>query len=166
MPLPKLLPILSLLIIPLFLTGCGKTVSDRVAEKMVENLSNGQVKVDINNKETKVETEYGTGKVGENVGVPSDFPTDVYVIEGVVKTSYKNAGQNGWTISVETSKSPTEAKTLYEQKLKDSGWTINSMLDMGTAITLGGVKGNRTVSVMISTDDSGKTTVIVGTSSR
>ena len=155
--------IFCLLAVPLVIGGCGKSISEKAAEKIIENAGNGEVKVDIDNQKTTIETEAGIGEVGENVSVPEDFPDDVYLIDGVVKTSYKNSEENGWTLSIETDKSIADVRALYETKLEEAGWTINSFLDMGTAATLGGVKDNRNISLMISADaDSGKTTVIVG----
>lgn len=152
----------------LILTGCtsiNQQIQEKATEKMIEGLSNGQLKVDLDENKTTVETSAGTGQVGENIEVPSDFPSDVYVIDGIVKTSYQNAGNNGWTLSIQTDKSVTEVSNLYQERLNDQGWKKDSFLDLGGTITLGYSKEKRTVSLMINTDPtSGKTMIIIGTS--
>lgn len=152
----------------LVLSGCTSVkqqIQDKATEKMIEGLSNGQIKVDVDQGKTKVDTKFGSGEVGENVGVPADFPSDVYVIEGVIKTSYKNAGSNDWTLSIETTKTTAEAKALYEENLKANGWKIDSTLDMGESVVISATKNNRNASVMINADPTTKkTNVIVGSS--
>ncbi|MFH0873531.1 MAG: hypothetical protein V1846_01675 [Candidatus Komeilibacteria bacterium] len=161
---PNKLLILSLLLIsPLLLSGCAKKINEKIAEKVVDQASNGAVKMDINGNQTTVKTEGGTGTVGENVSLPADWPKDVYVIDGKITTSYQNAGNKGWTISIENTKSLAEVKSAYETKLKESGWSIKALLDMGTAVTLSAEKDQRVVSVMVSSDsEAGKTLVLVG----
>jgi len=131
----------------------------------MENASNGQVQVDIKNDGVKVETEAGSGETGTDLSLPADFPEDVYVITGKIKTVYRDAGKNGYTASIETDKTVAEAKELYDQELKQAGWKIDSFMDLGGSMIIGASKEKRSISVMINQDaETGKTTVLVGTS--
>jgi hypothetical protein len=161
----KILLVFCLAVSLIFVSGCTQKISEKAAEKVIEKASNGEVNVDINKNEVKIDTKEGSGQVGGDISVPADFPLDVFVIDGTVKTSFKNIDKNGWSLSVETNKPVTEVKSLYEQKLKDSGWTLNAIMDIGGSITFSGTKDKRSVSVMInSVPDSGKTNVLIGTS--
>ena len=158
--------IVSAVVLALLVTGCGKKAAEKTAEKVIEKASNGNVNVDITGKNVNVtiNTNSGTieGSTGESVSLPSDFPSDVYVIDGTIKTVVKKPETNSYSVSLETSKSAVEAKTLYETKLKESGWNVTFSMATDTGSTMSATKGTRNLSVIISTDE-GKTTVILGT---
>ncbi len=151
----------------LLLTGaaCGKKVAEKAAEQAVERASNGNVNIDINKNSVKVNINGGStvGEVGDSVKVPDGFPSDVYVIDGTVKTAIAKTDTKGYTLSINTNLTPAEAKSRYDAKLKEQGWTIVMTLDSGDGATISASKGQRNVSVIISTSD-GQTNVILGTS--
>lgn len=159
--------IVSCAVIALVLTGCGKNTAEKTAEKTIERATNGNVNVDVSgsNVNIKINTNEGTieGSTGESVSLPSGFPSDVYVIDGTIKTVVKKTDTNGYSVSLETAKTAAEAKTLYESKLKGAGWNVTFSMTTDTGATLSATKGTRTCTVIISTDQ-GVTTVILGTS--
>lgn len=157
-----LAPIL-LVAIALVLTGCGKKLSEKAAEKIIEKSTNGQASVDVDRNQVTINTNGGSYQAGEEVKLPAGFPSDVYVIDGTIKAAMTNAENNGYTVSIETSQSVTEAKTRYEKELVDDGWTMSMSLVYEGAASLGATKGNRTTTISISTV-SDKTTVVLGTS--
>ncbi len=95
--------------------------------------------------------------------IPDGFPSDVYVIDGAVKTAVAKTDTKGYTLSINTDLAPAEAKSKYETKLKEQGWTIVMAIDSGDGATISASKGQRNVSVIISVSD-GQTNVILGTS--
>ncbi len=153
----------------LTLTGlsCGKKTAERAAENAVERASNGNVNVDINKNSVTVNINGGStvGTVGESVSVPADFPADVYIIDGTVKTAVKNAETKGFSLSINTSLTPTETQTRYEDQLKAQGWNIILSVKSGDGATLSAEKNGRNVSVIISTIE-GVTNVILGTTEK
>lgn len=157
--------ILPAIALSLLLTGCGKTAAEKATEKAIERASNGNVNVDVSgeNVNLTINTNQGTvtGSTGGSVSLPSGFPSDVYVIGGVIKTAMTNTSPQGYTLSIETTKTPAQAKDLYEADLKAQGWTITFTMATGSGSTLAAEKGSRTVSVITSESD-GKTTVILG----
>jgi len=150
----------------LFLIGCTQKIQEKATEKMVEDMTGGKVNLDLGGEKTQVETEFGTTQIGENLKLPTDFPKDIYVIDGLIKSSYKNVGKNGWTISIETSKSIKEAGDLYDKNLTITGWKKDNFMDLGGAATASYSKDNRTISLMINVDpiNHDKTLVMLGTS--
>lgn len=161
----KILKLALLSLAVLVLAGCGKSVlqksNETAAEKIIEAQSGGKANVDINGNSVTVETEQGKMQSGENVKLPSDFPTDVYVIDGTIKVAITDQASGGQTISIETGKSLEEASAAYQEKLKSNGWKITGTMNFGEAATIIAEKDERTVSVSIGASD-GKTTVTVG----
>ena len=158
-----LLPVLAMTI--LVLAGCGKSVSqkasEKAAEKMIEAQSGGKADVDISGQNMKVETDQGKWETGENVKLPSDFPKDVYIIDGTIKMAISDQATGGQTISIETNKSVSEVSSTYQEKLKSDGWKITGTMNFGEASNVIAEKDNRTVTVAINKSDD-KTTVTIG----
>ena len=158
-----LLPALFLAI--LTLAGCGKSISQKAgelaAEKIIETQSGGKANVDINGKNIKIETEQGKIESGENVKLPSDFPTDVYVIDGTIKVAVTGQNGEGQTVSIESDKSVAEVSAVYQEKLKSAGWKITGTMSFGEGATVVAEKDNRSVSVIIGQSNN-KTTVTIG----
>ncbi|MBU0612519.1 hypothetical protein KKB10_00730 [Patescibacteria group bacterium] len=137
--------------------GCTKNAT----ENAVESATGGSADVDIDNNTMKVETDEGTLEVGENVSLPSDFPSDVHVADGDILLASKTS-DDAFSVTVETSKSVSEMQTEYETEFANDGWDVNTTLAFGGMVTLGGEKDNRMVTVSIS-ESEGKTLVIITT---
>jgi len=154
--------ILSLVVVlsgTLLLAGCGEK---KAAEKAVEKASNGAVDVDIDNNKVTINTNEGTIEVGDSVKLPSDFPSDVYVIDGTIKGVTHISENKGYTVSIETTKSVSQAKTEYENELKEEGWNITFSMNIQNGASMTAEKDNRNLTVSISSD--GETTqVVLGT---
>jgi hypothetical protein len=161
--------ILSLfMIMPLILGACqspaqtvSQKVSEKVVEKTIENATGGQANVDINNNNVNVKTKEGNLNVGENVSLPADFPKDVYVYEGKITAAISSNESKGYTVSIESDKSVAEIKAAYEKKIVEDGWEKTGVMDIGNSVSIGGKKGNRALSVMISNSDN-KTMIVLG----
>jgi hypothetical protein len=134
-------------------------------EKSIEKSTNGQADVDLSNESVKINTNEGTFAVGGEISLPSGFPSDVHVIDGTIKSAVTIKENESYTITVETTKSISQAKSDYETELKADGWTINATVDLTNASSLSAEKGNRTVSVVIS-ESEGKTMVVIGTATK
>ena len=150
---------------PLVLTGCGKSVSqivgEKVAEKVIENSSGGKANVDVNSGNVKVETDQGKFETGDNVKLPSDFPKDIYVVEGSVKAAITDQSSGSFTVSIETDKSVSDVATLYQDKLKADSWKITGTMNFGETSSVVAEKDDRTVSVMASKSGSDSKTAVV-----
>jgi outer membrane lipoprotein-sorting protein len=130
----------------LALSGCGgKSVSEKVAEKAIENQTGAEVEqgddgsMTMKTKDATVES--GTGKV------PASFPKDIALPKGKVTTSVtaKVDGKRTWMVTIESddvSKSSTEVKAAWEK----AGYKIETDLDQNT-------DGNQTAMVMAKKGD-------------
>lgn len=146
-------------------TGCGKKTAEKAAEKAIEKATNGQAEVDIGTNSVKINTNAGSFQAGENISLPSGFPSDVYVIDGTIKAASTVTEGEAYTVSIETSKSVTAAKEAYESKLKENGWNVTLSMDFQGSASLAAEKGDRTVTVSIG-ESEGKTLVVLGTSKK
>lgn len=165
----KILWILPALALALSLAACqspsekaGEKAAENLAEKMLEKASGGKADVDIKGDSVEVKTDEGSIQTGEKVSLPAEFPKDVYVYEGDIKAVFTNAENKGYTVSIETSKTPAEIKTAYEARLKSDGWKTTGTMDFGDSISIGAEKDTRTVSVIIGKDDE-VSTIVLGT---
>jgi hypothetical protein len=164
MPNKKTLLLLTLVLAAgLILSGCTKKAAETATEKAIEDATNGQADVDIDTNSIKVNTNTASMQIGGNVAMPENFPDDVYVIDGTLTYALTSTEGKSYSIVVETSKSVSEVKSLYENKLVEDGWTINVNSMIQGSLGLGAQKGNRTVTITSSELD-GKTSVSITTS--
>ena len=141
------------------LTACA---CEKTVEKAIEQSTGGEADVDLDDGSVKLNTNEGSLEIGEEVDLPSGFPSDIYVIDGTI-TAAMSTGEDTYTASIETTKSVSEAKTKYVSELENDGWDITMTLDIGEGSTIGAEKDNRSVSISIAESD-GATTVVIGTS--
>ena len=137
----------------IFWKGIGQRVSEKTVEKMIEKQIGGQADVDINGESVKVETDSGKVETGESVSLPSDFPEDVYVVDGAVKAVFSDVVNEGHTIMIETNKSPEEVSLDYKDKLTANSWKITSMVNFSGSMSIVAGKEGRTVAVVINKND-------------
>ena len=155
----KILILTFCLVLAATLTACG---CEKTVEKAIEQSTGGEADVDLDDGSVKVNTNEGSLEIGEEVDLPSGFPSDIYVIDGTI-TAAMSTGEDTYTVSIETTKSVSEAKAKYESELENDGWDITMTLDIGEGSTIGAEKDNRSVSISIAESD-GATTVVIGTS--
>lgn len=150
------------LILVLGLTGCGtKTLVENKMERDLENALGGNVNVDLDGEEMNIETEDGFAlQTGESVSLPNDFPSDVYVIEGDIKSVMKNPMGDGYSITIETNESMEGVYKIYQEKLPNDGWVLNAQMNLGEMYLVSGIKEVNSVSVSVSTQDE-KTFVVL-----
>lgn len=141
-----------------------RETSETAIESSIEKATGGQVDVDIDDETVTVNTNAGSFTAGDSVSLPSGFPSDVHVVDGTITATTTMTEINGYSVSIQTSKTVTAVKEEYESKLKADGWTITMSLVVQGGATIGGEKDNRTATVSISEDDDGKAFVLLGTS--
>lgn len=135
--------------------GCSKKVSVKTSA------GNVNATVDVGTNSATMNINGTTLNAGDKVSLPSDFPSDVYVIDGTIKTAVTTPNV-GHTVALTTPKTLNEAKTLYEQKLADNGWTVTTsgIVEQHSAAIIA-TKDTRTTTVAIS-DAEGTTAVTLG----
>lgn len=177
-------PLVALALLPALLLfgGCGEAsdkAAETAAEKAIESQSGGDVDVDVDNGEVKVETEDGTyesdgdgnvrietedGTFTGGSGLPDDWPEDIPMPDGV-EVVYGSSSPEGATVTVTGSGSVDELMADFEDALSD--WTAEDETTMET----GGdtfrsarfVDGEREVSVSVSNSGGEATAALVYT---
>jgi hypothetical protein len=130
--------------------GCGKGSTYKTNEgEVTVDRKGGQITYEGKSKE-------GSVKVSANengVALPDDFPKDVPIYKGAV---VKVAATQGKMIMVQLSvPAPMSSSTKYYQdQLKDQGWEIQSMMNMGEGSMVIAKKGDRQCSAVVSKDGS------------
>jgi len=150
----KLLIILSLLVLAFVVTGCGKKTAENTLEKAIEKSTNGQADVDIDNNAVTINANGSTYQASEaGLALPNGFPSDVYVVDGKITFAYTYVQDSNYSITIQTDKSKDELKSIYTEKMKDSGWESTLSVDTAEITTLGNKKGDeRTANVTIAKD--------------
>ncbi len=159
----KVFIIAAVFVVAITLTACGEKTAEKTAEKAIESSTGGSADVDIDDDTVTINTNAGSMSAGEEVDLPDNFPSDIYIIDGTIKMAMATTEIEGFSVSVETSKSVSAAKTEYEEKLVDDGWTITGMLSFTETASVTAEKDNRIVTVTIMEVD-GVVTVGIGTS--
>ncbi len=139
----------------------SEKVAEEYAEKIIEQETGGAVDLDYSSDsgDITIETQDGSFSSGENVTLPSDFPSDVYVMKGKL-LSVMQTNDKGVTLSLETNESPATIKELYKEKLAADGWEITGVMDFGNTASVTGHKDERDASIIISSEENVTTVVI------
>lgn len=148
-----------LLGISVLVTGCGKSASEKAAEKSLEASMGANADVNIQGGDVDIKTDDGVWSAGENISLPESWPDDVYVTEGNILAATSNNLGNSLTIVSE--KSVADLKKEYQEKISENGWEINMSFDTDGNVLYGAEKDDRSLSVTISTDEEGQTTVMI-----
>lgn len=145
------------------LAGFGCSPTDRLAEEATEAAINselgGQANVEIDGDTMRFEdNETGTvSSWGENVEVPSDFPSDVPIYDNgtVVGVTVTREGdsQGSW-ISFTTSDSAAVAVEWYAERLVAAGWTQQASYSVQGSEMRSFAKGDATITVSAGSDES------------
>jgi len=156
----KLLQISLVFTLAFFLSAC-KSPSEKLIEKAnegiienaLEDSMGGDVKVDLSDEGVSVKTDKGTMQTGGKVSLPDNFPSDVHVYDGKLIAAMFNEVNNGFTLTIEIKDSLENVKSVYENKLKASGWTVGEAMNLGASLFLTAEKDKRAVTVVVNQVD-------------
>lgn len=149
------------LLAALALTGfsCGQKTAEKATEAAIEDSTGGQANVNLNNGSMKVETGEGTLEAGEEVELPADFPSDVYVAEGSIRSALATEDSN-YSVSIEAQESKSALYDRYISELESAGWNLTLKMSTAEVSSVAGEKDDRIVTVSIS-ESEGKTFVAI-----
>jgi len=154
---------LLVLALGLGLSAC-KSAADKAVEKAVESTTGTDATVDSSSNKVSINTNGTSWETGDSVSLPANFPDDIYVVEGTIKVAIANDATAGFTVSLETTKSVSEVKTLYQKELVDDGWTITGSYDIQGSSSVMATKAKRSVTVtMGQNEDKTKSVVSINT---
>lgn len=161
----KKIALISLVVVSsLVLAGCGQKIAQNQTERNLEKQMGGDYNVDMNNNTVTVEGEDG-GKMtaGEDVELPADFPSDVYLVDGDLIGVAENIAQKGYQVTLQTEKTNEEVLEIYQEKFAKDNWVEENSMNMGGMLMLTGKKEGRTLTIASVPDEegTGKTTLSV-----
>jgi len=82
---------------------------------------------DVNNEYTLIDTERGVFKLGKSVTLPQDFPSDVYMGDGQIKSFLEDHQAEKYYIKIETTKTLNQLQQSYDIEFKKNNWTANTL---------------------------------------
>jgi len=138
------------------LSGCG----EKAAEKAIETSTGGQADVDVDKDSVKVNTNSGSWEVGEEISLPSGFPSDVHVVDGTIVTAMTITENEAYTVSIQTSETVNSVKEEYESELASDGWDVTMSFAMQDGFSMSAEKGDRMVTLSIGSEDEGALVVL------
>ncbi len=148
----------ALVLVPaLALTGaCGggdEEAAERIAENALEDANGGDADVDIDGDEVTIETDEGTMSMGQDL--PSDFPSDVTLLEGEILTAMSLTG-TGWTVLMTIDGNPADVAEEAKAALGDA-YTVDGEFKAQDVVnySLKGPEYTITVSTTLGTDGEG-----------
>jgi nitrogen fixation protein len=141
------------------LAGCGK-VAEEATEKAIEaSMPDGSsVEIDENGGQVSIQTTDGEGgavnlQAGESVALPSDFPADIPVPQGVTWNLVQTAAA-GVTAQGMLKTPLADVAAFMKSGLEGQGWTQETAFQQaGEMEMLSYKKGERTLSVTVSKAD-------------
>lgn len=144
------------------LSACGKSPeeksAEKTAEKIIEQSSGGQVKVDLSKEQIKIKDQHGEATVSAkgNAQIPAGFPKDVYVLPKA-KVLIAQSVEGGFHLLLQSAEGPGDLINTYKGKMKSDGWKETNAISMGETGIFTYEKDNRSAMVTISQSEKGKT---------
>ncbi|MCX6400803.1 MAG: hypothetical protein NTX33_12860 [Propionibacteriales bacterium] len=140
------------LVLPFTLSACGdalENAAENAAEEAIKDGSSGDVDVDIDGGEVKIENSDGSYVSGGDL--PDGFPEDDVPLIGDVKFgSRTNDGDTqGWTVSTQVDSSAADAFDEASAKLEDAGFESQGQ----STGTYAGFRSDKYQVVLTSADD-------------
>jgi len=111
-----------------------------------------------------ITTDQGEIKYGENLTIPSDFPSNIPVIPGAKIVTVSTKTEDGTAfVSFTSEKSAEEVMAYYKDELKNKGWIFGSEY---SGAMLGFSNATHEIGVIVSKGDNGLTSVVISTTSK
>ena len=110
----------------LLLAGCGKSVSERAAEKAIEAQTGAEVSVGEGGG-YKIKGDGYTQTVGSQAELPPGFPTDMPIYPGA-RLAFGQAAVGIFTLGWVSDDEPAKVKAFYVQNLSIQGWQIEILV--------------------------------------
>lgn len=131
----------ALLALSIIGTIVAKFVATKVINAGIEKLTDGKVNIDTNTGETTIKSEDGDGsvRVGSNVKIPSDFPSDIVpIFSGATVVSSVETPQDGGklhSIGLSIKGDYQKVVDFYTDVFNNNGWTVQ-MTNSSDGLTL------------------------------
>ncbi len=158
----------------LVLTGCGKSSSEKLAEKMIEkgmgkdgikgdvNISDGKVSITGTDREGKkfavdqsgesvtIKSQDGTAtfSTGPSARLPEGFPKDVYVLDGAKVVTAMTVPE-GFSVVLQAKDGADKVAASYKARMTGNGWTEESAFTTPQHTMAAYKKDDRSATVMI-----------------
>ena len=165
-------PFIAVLALALVLSACGKSeekAAETLAEQALEANSGQDVDVDIEDdgQTVTIQTEEGTLKQssGDNVALPSDFPTDISLPAEYKVMSVMTMGPVT-SVVMEVPESPSDLFASFKSGQSGQGWKETLSMQGADGSMLGFEKEDRSLLVNLGRSEDGGTMVSLSLQSK
>ncbi len=120
----------------------------------------GQVKVTNKGKQTDVTIQGADGQKvqisgsEEGVEMPKDFPSDVPIYPGAKVLMAMDLGK-AHSLQLRCPDERAKVAAFFKEKMKENGWSSEGTIDTPQLVMVHGKKGDRSLSVSVTSDDNG-----------
>jgi len=140
--------------------GCGKKVSEDLAEETVEEGLGADevVELQLDSDAAPVESEEGRidVQVGAGAQIPANFPKDVYVPAQANVLSAITM-PDGVNLSLQSAESLSAVLEQYVEEMRKQGWAADVTMETVESAMYSYAKGERRAHVVLRTDEGGTT---------
>ncbi len=159
-----------LLVVAFLFTGCfgSDKIAEKITEKATEAVLDSGTDADVDITDDGVTfTDEETGDTlsfGGEVELPSDFPSDVPIMDDAVIIASSSSSSRGEHTATLTAKDFDKTEKFYKEQLEEEGWTIDdaSTLTIGSKITTyTASKGTRKMTVGLYQSEEDEVSVII-----
>jgi len=119
-----------------------------------------QVKVTQKGKQSDVTIQGATGEKvqisgsEEGVEMPKDFPSDVPIYPGAKVLMAMDLGK-AHNLQLRCPDERAKVAAFFKEKMKENGWSSEGTIDTPQLVMVHGKKGDRSLSVSVTSDDNG-----------
>jgi len=128
-------------------------MAEKVAERNLERQSGGKADVKIRDGKVSIKTKDGefTAATGGAASIPSDFPSDVYLLKGAQTLATVKVPE-GFSVTLQSKESLDAIVAKYAAEMKALGWAEETTVNMGKHVMTAYQKESegRKVSVSVS----------------
>lgn len=156
--------------------GCSLTekvaekASEEIAEKTMEAATGSDIELNTDDEELTITTDEGdTVTMGEDVKLPSDFPSDVPIYEdATISSAYSLGSEDSYSAGLTSTDDLDVISAYYESEMDKQGWTIeydSTYAGEGTTTaSYTATKDSRTMSIGIYDFEEGEVTISISVS--
>lgn len=150
----------------LLIAGCGKKIEEKIAEKAIEQGTDGKAKVDLSKNTMPIETENGSFSAGTSSKIPDGFPSDIFIFKPSEMIGSMAGTGKGYSIAMKTSKDVASVTEAYKKAMTGNEWKQKAAMDMGTQAMLVYEKEKRTANIVIGQKDNETSIVITASAEK
>ena len=148
-------------------SGIALYVASNAAKSGIKQLEEATKNIEKDGDTYKVEGKDSESEFGDDVELPDEWPEDVSVYEGKIRSASTLRKGKSFSASVVTSDSVSTITDFYKKQMEKDGWEESANFSGKNSVTYSYRKEKRTASIYIAKDysDKSKNAITIATGS-